>query len=82
MNFITTNIRLPEDLYMEIKMEALEKKKSFGALVRDRLSKKNTSKKTDSDKFIEKLNKFAKENSKYFNGKSAVQIIREMRDEQ
>ncbi len=81
MNFITTNIRIPEDVYNEIKLEAFEKKKSFGAIARERLSNKKKIGKFQADDFINRINKFAKENSGKFYGKSSEQIIREMRDE-
>lgn len=37
MNFITTNIRLPEDQYLMLKSEAAKKRKSFAAVVREKL---------------------------------------------
>lgn len=82
MNFITTNIRIPEDVYMEIKEEAYNKKKSIGAIMRERISRKAKSQNINTEKFMKRLEKIAKENSKYFSGKNSVQIIREMRDEQ
>ena len=40
MNWITTNIRFPEDLYMELKMEAARRRKSVASVVREKLAKK------------------------------------------
>jgi len=37
MNWITTNIRLPEDLYMDLKMKAARERKSVAALIREEL---------------------------------------------
>lgn len=37
MNFITTNIRIPEEVYMEIKLEAAKRRKSFAFIVRERI---------------------------------------------
>ncbi|MBU1031812.1 hypothetical protein KKE03_02740 [Patescibacteria group bacterium] len=37
MNFVTTNIRLPEDEYLRLKFEAAKKRKSFAAIVREKL---------------------------------------------
>ena len=37
MNWVTTNIRLPEDLYMELKMKAARERKSVAAVIRERL---------------------------------------------
>lgn len=35
--FVTTNIRLPEDLYMELKMKAARERKSMSAVIREKL---------------------------------------------
>lgn len=37
MNYVTTNIRLPEDEYLRLKSEAARKRKSFAAVVREKL---------------------------------------------
>lgn len=37
MKYITTNIRLPEDLWKALKMEAAEQGKRFAEVVRERL---------------------------------------------
>ncbi len=37
MNFVTTNIRLPEEEYLRLKSEAARKRKSFAAIVREKL---------------------------------------------
>lgn len=42
MNYVTTNIRLPEDEYLRLKSEAARKRKSFAAVVREKLGAKNT----------------------------------------
>ena len=82
MNYITTNIRFPEDMYMEIKMEAMKQKKSFAAIVREKFSKEGRSKNTNTEKFMESLENRARKNSKDFKGKSASDLIIEMRYEQ
>ena len=47
MNWITTNIRFPEEEYMELKMEAAKKRKSVAAIIRERvLPKKKYKNKT------------------------------------
>ena len=62
MNWITTNIRLPEDLYMELRMDAARRRKSVAAVVREKLAgkKKGTSKK----EFWKRAEKFAEEMSR------------------
>lgn len=42
MNYVTTNIRLPEDDYLRLKEEAAKKRKSFSAIVREKVGKKRT----------------------------------------
>ena len=37
MKFVTTNIRLPESLWQELKREALEKRKRLSQIIRERL---------------------------------------------
>ena len=41
MNWITTNIRFPEDLYMELKIEAAKRRISLAALIRERIHESN-----------------------------------------
>lgn len=43
MNWITTNLRLPEDLYMELKLKAARERKSVAAVIRERLTDKKSS---------------------------------------
>lgn len=38
MRYVTTNIRLPEDLWKSLKMEAAEQGKRFAEVVRQRLA--------------------------------------------
>ena len=50
MNWITTNIRLPEDLYMDLKIKAARERKSVAAVIRAQLlveEKKKTRKNKD-----------------------------------
>lgn len=56
MNWITTNIRIPEDLYMELKMEAAHTRQSVAQVIRMRLGKgKKTEKKMTGVEFLGKL---------------------------
>jgi len=82
MNFITTNIRLPEDLYMELKTEAARKRKSLAAVVRERIENKNSYGKTNTEIFMKKLEKLARENDRENRGISFSQKLIEMRNEQ
>lgn len=40
MNYVVTNIRLPEDDYLRLKEEAFKKRKSLSAIIRDKVGKK------------------------------------------
>ena len=80
MNWITTNIRLPEDLYMELKIDAARSRKSVAAVVRDRLGRK--SEKQNKKDLWKRINAFAKEMSKKNPGVSLSEKLIEMRYEQ
>ena len=82
MNWITTNIRIPEDVYMELKMEAVNRRKSIAAIMRERISHKNAFMKTNTEKFMKKLEKIAKENDRQNPGASFSKKLIEMRYEQ
>ena len=80
MNWITTNIRLPEEDYMELKLTAVQKRTSVNALVREKLGIKKTA--SRRDEFWKRLDKFAKEIAKKNPGVSLSQKLIEMRYEQ
>ncbi|OGY11044.1 MAG: hypothetical protein A3F61_00295 [Candidatus Blackburnbacteria bacterium RIFCSPHIGHO2_12_FULL_41_13b] len=81
MNFITTNIRFEAEQYHELKQEALNKKKSLSALVRDKVGTKNRKRsKAEVAKIMTETRKLAERNRGAFKGLSGVEIIREMRD--
>ena len=82
MNWITTNIRLPEDLYMELKMQAAHERKSVAAVVRDRLAPQKKSQKASATQIMKKLDKLAKEVAKQNKGINFTQGIIDMRYEQ
>lgn len=83
MKWITTNIRFPEDMYMELKMEAAKKRKSVAKIVREKMTKKKkVSKKITVEKIMRGLDKLANENAKYLKGIDSTKIIREMRDQE
>ncbi len=48
MNWITTNLRLPENLYMELKMKAAKERKSIAAVIREKLSEDTQQEKTSN----------------------------------
>ncbi len=44
MNYVVTNIRLLEEDYLRLKEEALKKRKSLSAIIRDKVGKKKLTK--------------------------------------
>lgn len=82
MNWITTNIRFPEDLYMELKLEAAKTRKSIAALVRERLAKKKISQKKDATAMMNNLEKLARETARQNKGINFTKGIIKMRYEQ
>ncbi len=81
MNYITTNIRFEEEQYRELKQEALNKKKSLSALVREKVGTKNRKRsKAEVARIMAATDRIAKQNVNAFKGLSGVEIIREMRD--
>lgn len=78
MNYVTTNIRLPEEDYFRLKEEALKKRKSLAALIRDKVTPRKKLK--SPEKLMQEVMKLARENAKYLKGVDGTKIIREMRD--
>jgi hypothetical protein len=82
MNYITTNIRFPEDLYMELREEAAKKRMSLAAIVRQRVGAKTQKhRKTDVAQLSAKLDAIAKELGDKLQGFDATAVIRTMRQE-
>ena len=80
MNYVTTNIRIPEDDYLKLKEEAAKTRKSFSAVVREKIkSKHKTRSKAEVKKLMADLDKLAKENAKYTKGFDSVKALREIR---
>lgn len=63
MNWITTNLRLPEDLYMDLKLKAAKERKSVAAVIREKLLDTKQKDQIDLLKRMKELGeKIAKEN--------------------
>lgn len=80
MNWITTNLRLPEEDYMELKLTAARQRTSVNALIRGKLGVRK--KITDRDEFWKKLDAFARRLAQQNPGVSLSQKLIEMRYEQ
>ena len=83
MNYVTTNIRIPEEDYLVLKQEALAKRISFAGVVRQKLSisKKKRSKK-EIDEMMARLDSSGKKLGKKLRGFDSVKALREIRYEQ
>lgn len=80
-NYVTTNIRIPEEDYLRLKEEAAKRRKSLAAVVREKIGTRERGRsKAEVAKFMANLDKLAKENAKYLKGTDGTKIIREMRD--
>ncbi len=82
MNYITTNIRLPEEDYMKLKTEAANKRKSLAAVIREKIAAK-TEERSESEisKLLERRNKLAKKLSLELKDFDVVEALRKMRYE-
>ena len=67
MNWITTNLRLPEDLYMDLKIKAAKERKSVAAVIREKLTIGTKVKNTSILQMMKKLGKEIEEDSKGLN---------------
>lgn len=82
MNFVTTNIRLPEEEYIKLKAEAARKRKSLAAVIREKVGVKDRSfSKSKVEKFMQDLDKLAERNGKILKGWDSLKALREIRDE-
>lgn len=82
MNYVTTNIRIPEEDYLRFKTEAAKKRKSFSAVVRERIGvKEHKRSEKEVAKIIAGTRKHAKENTKHLKGFDSLKILREIRNE-
>lgn len=84
MKWVATNIRFPEDMYMELKLEAAKERRSVAAIVRDKVAKKrvSVSKNAYVEAKMKELDRLAKANSKYMKGIDLTKALIEMRYEQ
>ena len=82
MNFVTTNIRLPEEDYLKLKAEAAKKRRSLAAVIREKIKgKDNTFSKKKIANFMRELDEIAERNAKILKGWDSLKALREIRDE-
>lgn len=82
MNWVTTNIRLPEDIYMDFKMQAARERKSVAEIMREKLITKQTRSKRSIKALMKEFDRVAKANARVMKGKSLSKLLIEMRYEQ
>lgn len=78
MNYVTTNIRLPEDDYIRLKQEAMKYRKSFAAVVREKIGIKKSANTSAAEIMLETRD-LARKNAKKIRGVDIVAVLREMR---
>jgi len=81
MNFVTTNIRLPEEEYIKLKAEAARKRKSLAAVIREKITTDKQLNQAEIEEIMADLDRVAKRNSKKLKGWDSLQALREIRDE-
>lgn len=80
MNYVTTNIRILEEDYLRLKEEAAKTRRSFSAVVREKIkSKQKVRSKAEVKKMLAETDKLAKEIGKYTKGFDSVKALREIR---
>lgn len=81
MNYVTTNIRLPEETYLKLKEEAARKRKSFAAVIREKISaRKDRMSESEIERFLSERDQLAKRLGKKLKDFDIVQALREMRE--
>lgn len=82
MNYVTTNIRIPEEDYLRLKLEAANKRKSLSAIVREKIGVRDQmSSKTAVEKLMTETRKLAAHNAKVLKGWDSLKALREIREE-
>ena len=83
MNWVTTNIRIPEEDYMELKLKAAKQRTSVAAIIREKIAgKKKITRKQSVDKLIKEMNEFAKKMARQNPGLDLTKALIDMRYEQ
>ncbi|MBI5613449.1 hypothetical protein HY947_00835 [Candidatus Gottesmanbacteria bacterium] len=80
MNYVTTNIRIPEDDYLRLKQEAAVLRKSLSHVVRMRLKNTAPKKLDGAEKLLAETDAFAKRVRKKLVTIDSVSTIRRLRD--
>lgn len=82
MNYVTTNIRLPEEDYLRLKAEAAKKRRSLAAVVREKIGVSDQVRsKAEVEKLMAETRALAKKNAKILKGWDSLKALREIRAE-
>lgn len=81
MNYVTTNIRIPEEDYLRLKNEAARNRKSFSGVVRGKLTNQNNYSKVYINKLWKRRSHVAANLGSKLKDFDIVQALREMRYE-
>ncbi|MBI4096544.1 MAG: hypothetical protein HY425_02380 [Candidatus Levybacteria bacterium] len=81
MNWITTNLRLPEDLYMDLKMKAAQERKSLALVIREKLGAEKATV-SNAKKILARMRKLGEEIARENKGLNFTKGLIEMRYEQ
>lgn len=82
MNYVTTNIRIPEQDYLRLKSEAALKRTSLSAVIREKIREKTVKRSPhDAKILIKDLDDTAKSIGVKLKGFDAIATIRKMREE-
>lgn len=82
MNYVTTNIRLPEESYLKLKEEAFAKRKSLAAIIRAKINaKEGKLSNAEIERFLSERDQLAKKLAKKLKDFDVVKTLREMREE-
>ncbi len=80
MNYVTSNIRIPEQDYLRLKEEAAKWRKSLAAVVRQKLRTGSiTHFPEDAGNIMVRIGKLARKNAKRTKGFDSVKALREIR---
>lgn len=82
MNWVTTNIRFPEDLYMTLKAEAASRRMSVAAVIRQRLTDKKKRTPAQVARIMRQVDKLAEQNARESGVDSLSDALIQMRYEQ
>ncbi len=80
MNYVTTNIRIPEEDYLRLKTEAVNKRTSLAGIIREKIQMKKV-KNVSPGVLMARIRKHAAENAEYLKGFDSLKALREIRDE-